>query len=69
MQKKTFHDGGFVLHKITGNFKGYASVWYDKDGNPLDAEIHNGTRMVSHNLKKGQPITNHFEVVGRIHKG
>lgn len=69
MQKKTFPDGGFVLHKVTGNFKGHASVWYAKDGLPIDAEIHNGRGGVSsYNLKKGQSMTTHFEVMGRIHK-
>lgn len=43
MNKSTFPNGGFVLHKVaTFNFENNGratmSVWYDADGTLLDAE-------------------------------
>ena len=38
MQKAIFPNGGFVLHKITGDFSGKCSAWYDKTGKLVDAE-------------------------------
>jgi hypothetical protein len=39
MQISTFNGGGgFVIHRITGNFKGRASAWFSPDGSILDAE-------------------------------
>lgn len=38
MQHMRFFNGGFVLHKITGNWKGNVSAWFDRDGKLLDAE-------------------------------
>ena len=33
-----FSNGGFVLHKITGAFKGRCSAWFDADGTMTAAE-------------------------------
>ena len=33
-----FSTGGYVVHRITGPFKGRVSAWFDKKGVMLDAE-------------------------------
>lgn len=40
MQPQLFNNGkdGFVIHKITGNFKGKCSAWYDAKGKLIAAE-------------------------------
>ena len=36
MEKKTFSNGGFVLHKCFGR---HISAWYDESGILLDSEV------------------------------
>jgi len=57
-QKCTFAQGGFVLHKITGSFKGRCSAWYDAAGNLEAAEQYywNVTRDVERDVRKDGPI-------------
>jgi hypothetical protein len=38
MQHERFTDGGYVLHKIAGYWRGTVSAWFDRDGQLLDAE-------------------------------
>ena len=45
MQKSTFANGGFVMHKIpTVMGTTVMSVWCDKDGNVLDIERRDGRK-------------------------
>jgi hypothetical protein len=40
-QHQTFSNGEFCIHRIidpNGSHKGRLSAWFDKDGNPTDAE-------------------------------
>jgi len=48
MQFSRFSNGGFVIHKITGDFKGKVSAWFDASGSVLDAEqiVNNRSRRV-----------------------
>lgn len=39
MQLQSFHNGGFVLHKVPATSKACASAWYDNAGNLLAAEL------------------------------
>jgi len=56
MQLCRFTQGGFCLHKITGCFKGTVSAWFDKDGNPLDAEQILVPFGSSRPVKRGGPM-------------
>jgi hypothetical protein len=66
MQKSTFPNGGFVLHRYTnpGYFKGRISAWFDSNGTPLEAEILHNER--SRPVKKGGPIWQDLVILGRI---
>ncbi len=67
IQKATFTDGGFVLHKIKGNFNGKASAWFDAQGVLLDAEqITIGG--VSRPVKRDGKIWHFISSVGRAWK-
>ena len=49
--------GGFVVHRITGNFKGRISAWFSRDGTLLDAEQYRGTG--AYPVRKGGPLWNY----------
>lgn len=70
MQFIRFPDGGFVIHKITGAFKGRVSAWFDRAGRLLDAEqFAAGFGGPSHPVKVNGPIWHHLESVGRAWAG
>lgn len=63
IQKQTFPDGGFVLHKIGGN----TSAWYDSKGNLLDAEYRDARgnqRQVKRSTATGSKW-NYLSVLGK----
>lgn len=63
IQQQFFPDGGFVLHKISGN----TSAWYDREGNLLDAEFRDArgnTRKVKRSDSSGSKW-NYLKVVGK----
>lgn len=70
MQLSRFSNGGFVLHKITGNFVGRISAWFDVNGKPIDAEQitskfgHNRTRPVN----RDGSIWQYLETLGNLYK-
>lgn len=67
MQKNTFPDGGFVLHKIFSfTTKGHHSAWYDKDGNLLDAE--HIILLASRPVKRGGPVWRELDNLGKVWK-
>lgn len=63
MQHVQFPDGGYVLHKITGDFSGRVSAWFDKTGNLVDAEqlLPSGK---SRPLRKAGPLWSYVSAVG-----
>lgn len=65
-----FPQGGFVLHKITGSFKGTVSAWFEPDGTMTSGEqlYWNGTRSAARDVKQGGPIWNEIAPLGRIYK-
>jgi len=65
VQRQEFHDGGYVLHKLTGNFDGRASAWYDRNGVMLDAEVRRGGG--TYPVRKNGPIWNELARAGRVH--
>ena len=65
IQKCSFPDGGFVLHKITGDFSGHCSAWYKKDGSLIDIEVILNGRARS--FKIGGVYWQECERVGRIY--
>ena len=68
-QVARFPDGGFVLHKITGNWKGNVSAWFDKNGRPLDAEqMSGGFGSPARRVKRGGPIWDRLESIGKVWK-
>jgi hypothetical protein len=67
-QIQKFTQGGFVLHKITGNFKGNVSAWYDRNGTPIDAIITSRPFGGSRQVKRGGPIWNQVKVMGNRYK-
>ena len=68
MQFSRFTNGGFCLHKITGNFKGTVSAWFDKDGNPLDAEQITIPFYSSRPVRKNGPMWQQIEMLGNRYK-
>ena len=38
MQVSRFHNGGYVVHKITGPWSGSVSAWFNAEGDMIDAE-------------------------------
>lgn len=71
-QVARFGDGGYVVHKITGPFKGKVSAWFDANGNILDAEQVGinpfGQSPSCRPVKRGGPIWRHAASVGLYHK-
>ena len=48
---------GFVMHKLTGYWKGRVSAWFDQNGVLLDAEhIPNIYGFTSRPVKRGGPM-------------
>ena len=62
-----YHDGTFVVHKITGHYKGKCSGYFDSEGNLTTADQvtmwTTGPRV--RDVKKGGAIWAHVQVVGR----
>ena len=64
IQVKRFSTGGYVVHKITGNYKGRVSAWFDKDGNLLEAEQIIARRVRP--VRRGGPMWMYTKNVGRL---
>lgn len=67
IQHNKFHNGGFVLHKVSVGGKTY-SVWYDSDGKPHDAEMKlrdGNTRSVS---KRSVNLWAEFQRIGNRYR-
>ncbi len=62
LQKATFPDGGFVLHKIPFSDKNTISAWYDKKRKLIDAEFSPSERKI----KEGGPAWDKAADYGRI---
>lgn len=63
-----FQTDGFVLHKITGDFKGRASAWFNPLGELADCEQilpNNQTRPI----KKGGKLWNYLATFGPRYVG
>lgn len=68
IQKATFSDGGFILHKIKlACVKGKCSAWYDSNGVLIDAERIT-SRDISFPVKRNGPIWSELENIGKIYK-
>lgn len=65
VQVVRFQNGGFVLHRITGAFTGFVSMWFNSDGQPIDAERFDGKGVGrSFPVKVGGPIWEACRMVG-----
>jgi hypothetical protein len=64
MQINRYLDGGYVIHKITGNFKGKVSAYFDKNGILIDAEQIPRPFESSRPVKKNGPIWNLAQRIG-----
>jgi hypothetical protein len=69
MQVSRFPDGGYVVHGITGSFKGRVSAWFGPTGTLLDAEqkilgVHSCTSG-SRPVRVDGPIWEHCKHVGK----
>ena len=64
MQKATFENGGFALHKVflPGSVCKF-SAWYDKQGELLDAEKIDGA---GRSFKPNAGQTNQLKRVGKV---
>jgi hypothetical protein len=62
-----FMNGGFVLHGITGDFKGRVSAWYDKEGKLIDCEQYPSIANVR-SIKRNGPMWQLCEKLGNRHK-
>lgn len=67
IQKMKFSNGGFVLHRIQGDFSGKVSAWFDDIGELLDAEQILPSRQCRP-IKRNGPIWQQCEQWGRIHR-
>jgi hypothetical protein len=57
MQKQTFTNGGFVLHKVqTFNMTSFMSVWADASGNVLDIERRDGRKPTGLDKAKAERL-------------
>lgn len=63
----SFPSGGFVIHRITGNFRGVVSAWFGADGVPIDAQQRTPDGRYRP-VKKGGPIWNRLAIIGRRYK-
>ena len=68
MQLCRFTQGGFCLHKITGDWKGTASAWFDKDGALLDSEQITEPFWSSRPVKRGGPMWQEIQRIGTRYK-
>jgi len=68
IQHHVFSNSHFVLHKITGQFKGTVSAWFNDDGQPIDAEQITTLGGSSRPVKKGGPIWQQLRIMGRIYR-
>ena len=69
IQYSRFSNGGYVLHKITGYWRGHCSAWFDAGGKLLDAEILYPDRYASRPVKVGGPMWREVQRVGRSYLG
>lgn len=68
IQHCVFHDGGFVLHKITGNgYSGRFSAWFDRAGKLLYAEQILGERTRA--IRAGTPAWHFLATFGPRYVG
>jgi hypothetical protein len=70
MQYASFSNGeqGYVLHRMTGQWSGHCSAWYDKDGNLLDAQQVIGTwTRVCRPVKRNGPMWRELATTGRAY--
>jgi hypothetical protein len=66
IQPAYFSTGGFVLHKITGDFSGRCSAWFDKEGNIEEVEqIIPLAGGITKPVKKGGSIWEYCAGVGK----
>lgn len=63
MQVATYTTGGFAVHKITGDFEGNASGYFDENGKLSDAEFIRGNN--SFPVKRDGPAWDWIEKEGR----
>lgn len=68
MQIARFTNGGYVIHKITGPFKGTVSAWFDREGKLLDAEQIPQPFGNSRPVKRGGPIWYLASAIGNRYK-
>jgi len=64
MQICYFEGGGYVIHRITGDFRGRVSAWFSADGTLLDAEQLTGRYSDGRRVKPGGPMWLLCQVVG-----
>ena len=65
IQIARFHDGGFVLHKVTSApCEGRCSAWFDAKGGMLDAEQFD-SRDRARPVKRNGPVWQHLQIVGK----
>lgn len=63
IQKQTFSNGGFVLHRIPYGEGGKLSAWFDQNGNLLNVEyfLKSGKRYrATDNVKRIAQLTGQF---------
>jgi hypothetical protein len=65
MQHMRFTNGGFCLHKITGDFTGKVSAWFDRNGTLLDAEQITRPFESSRPLKRDGPMWRYVAHIGQ----
>jgi hypothetical protein len=65
MQFGRFTNGGYYLHKITGDWKGRCSAWFDRDGKLLDAAQILRPFGAERPVKRGGPMWQELQRIGR----
>jgi hypothetical protein len=64
MQISRYLGGGYVIHKITGDFKGTVSAYFDQNAILIDAEQIPRPFESSRPVKKNGPIWNLAQKIG-----
>ena len=62
-----FDNNHFILHGVTGKFKGKCTAWYNDNGELLDCEQYPSPGTCKH-IKTAGPMWNELNKIGKLYK-
>ncbi len=64
-----FPCGGYCLHKVTGEFSGRVSAWFNPQGDLIEAEQYFGVGgRLARRVEKGCHIWRTVALIGRVYR-